>query len=243
MRRPSTARRRAAPAAAAVATLLLAGAGCGDEPSATERRARQVADAATEAGLPGPVADLLADAARGVDGTYRVGYDVADPAGGAVQHVTLTQRPPHRRLDVARDDGSADTTLTEGETSYQCTKPAGGTWSCELLSQGAVPPSGLFDDEAVAGLTDALAAGAADYVFTVEDRDLLGVTARCLVTRRAVDAPDDPALGTEATLCLSPEGARLLTEVPSGTLRATAYTTDLPEDAFELPAPVGPSPP
>jgi hypothetical protein len=55
------------------------------------------------------------------------------------------------------------------------------------------------------------------------------------VTRRAVDAPDDPALGAEATLCLSAEGARLLTEVPSGTLRATAYETTVADDAFDLP--------
>jgi hypothetical protein len=41
-------------------------------------------------------------------------------------------------------------------------------------------------------------------------------------------------------MCLAPDGAVVLVEVPSGTITATAYTTTIPNDAFTLPAPVNP---
>ncbi len=223
--------------------LLAAGAaGCGDdEPSATERRADQVADAATDAGLArrGRRAAARPRPRASTAPTARPTTSPAPPAARR-QHVTVTQRPPDRRLDITRDDGSADATIAEDGANHQCTKPAGdgGEWSCELLSEDAAAPSGLFDADAVGNLTTALTAGAADYVFTVEDRELVGVDARCLVTRRAIDAPDDPALGAEADAVPVGRGARLLTEVPSGTLRATAYETSVADDAFDLPATV-----
>ena len=44
-----------------------------------------------------------------------------------------------------------------------------------------------------------------------------------------------PALGASATLCISAEGAQLLVETPSGTVRAVEYDTEVDEGAFELP--------
>jgi len=211
-------------------------AACGDDPSPGEERASQVADAAADAGLADEVAELLADATRGVDGTYRVVYEVAAPGSDQPQRITVSQRPPERRLDIERPDGTADATIATGEGTYQCTTVA-GDWRCDQL-EVAPDPGGLFTGEAIDTLVGALTDGAASYEFTVEDRELLGVESRCLTTvlRAGVD---DPTLGERGTLCLSPEGARLLTETPAGTLRAVAYNTELPEDAFALPAEPG----
>ena len=158
--------------------------------------------------------------------------------------MTVTQRPPDRRLDVERADGTADATIAIDGSSYQCTE-TNETWRCELLTEDA-SPGGLFDTDAVDALAAALTDAADDYDFVVERRELVGVEARCLTTRRrdaaTSDGSDDALLGESATLCVSAEGARLLTEVPSGTLRAVAYEATVPDDAFTLPAQPGEAP-
>ena len=209
----------------------------GDTVDSAEQRAEQLAEAGEDAGLPAEVVALLADAAAGSSSTFQVTYEVADPAGGAPQRVTVTQQPPRRRLDVLRADGSADATIDTGEGVYQCALLEAG-WRCDLLREGSATP-GLLDPAVIDGLTAALTAAADDYDFTVETRTLLGVEARCLVTTLRDDAPDDPGLGASATMCLSDEGAQLLTEVPSGTLRAIEYRTEIAADAFHLPAEPG----
>lgn len=210
----------------------------GDGDPAGER-AEQVAAAGEEAGLPPDVVALLADAATGTASTFQVTYEVADPAG-APQRITVTQQPPRRRLDVQRADGTADATIDTGDATYQCALLE-SAWRCDLLREGA-PTAGLFDPTVIDRLADALTSAVADYRFTVETRTLVDVEARCLVTTLRDEARDDPALGASSTLCLSPEGAQLLTEVPTGTLRAVEYRTEIPADAFALPAEPGAPP-
>jgi hypothetical protein len=62
-----------------------------------------------------------------------------------------------------------------------------------------------------------------------------------LTTTRKPGREQNSSLGAAATLCLSPEGAVVLVEVPSGSIRATTYSTVIPNDAFTLPAPVTPT--
>ena len=54
---------------------------------------------------------------------------------------------------------------------------------------------------------------------------MAGTPARCVVV-------PDPA----SSLCIADSGAIVLAERPAGTVRATAHTTDIPDDAFDLPA-------
>lgn len=221
-----------------VARLLLAGAAtltaCGDDgPSAADQRADQLEGAAAEAGLPDEVVAFLATAAAGVDGTYRVTYEVADPAGAPTQRLTITQDPPNRRLDVDRDDGPDTTTIGTPDGALQCERPAeDGAWSCEQVTNASA--EGVFAQDRVEALTTALTDAAGSYTFAIEERTVAAVPARCLVATRRPEV-DDPTLGATATLCVSPEGAQLLTEVATGTLRAIEYSTDVPADAFDRP--------
>jgi hypothetical protein len=85
-------------------------------------------------------------------------------------------------------------------------------------------------------LADRLAADADRYDLTVEPRRLVGVEATCLVARLrpgVVAAGDE---GAEGTMCVSPEGAVLLTERPSELLQAVEYSAAVTDDAFTLPA-------
>lgn len=217
----------------ALALVVAVGVGCGDgEPAVDEQRAEQVGDAAAAAGLPEDVVAFLADAAAG-GGSFRVAYEVADPDGGDPQRVTITQRGTDRRVDVEQADGEAQSTIGTVEGTHVCRRPAADEpWVCERSTEA--PVVGLFDAEVVAALTEALTERADSYEFVVEDRTILGVEARCLVTTLRADV-DDPSLGSAGTLCTSPEGAQLLTETPTGTFRAVEYTTAVPDDAFALP--------
>jgi hypothetical protein len=159
---------------------------------------------------------VLADAAAGIDGTFSVTYAVEEGT------VTVTQRPPDRRVETTAGDGTVDVVVTVDGRTTACTDPPGDAEvRCDEL--GEAPPAGVFDADAVAELTDALAADTG-FDLAVEERDVAGTSARCVVT-------DPPA----ATLCVADTGAILLVERPAGTVRATAYTTEVPEDAFDLP--------
>ena len=80
----------------------------------------------------------------------------------------------------------------------------------------AADPGG-FDAAAVEALVDRLRAARDDYTFEVEDRRMLGVTARCLVTT----PKQEP--GTTGVFCVSDEGAILRLQGANGDLRATEY--------------------
>ena len=210
-----------APVAIVAAVLLAACGGGGDSAS---DQGKSIADAA---GLPKDVGDFFALATTGLNATYRVTLDTVDKAGKPVQ-VTTTQRPPEVRFDAFHADGSIDSTFATGGKRYQCAQ-TNGAWQCGEL--GPTDPIGeVFDPKTVSDIVAKLQQQAGAYDFRVETRTLAGVSARCLVTT--------PKTGSSqpATMCLSPEGAILLVDVPTGTITASAYSTTIPDDAFKLPA-------
>ena len=176
-------------------------------------------DAAEEAGFDDDVAELLADAAAAIDATYSVTYAVE---GGTV---VVTQRPPDRRVETTSSDGTVDVVLTVDGSTRACTDPPGDDEDVRCDDLGRSPATGVFDADSVASFTSALVGSADTFELRVTDEPLAGTDARCLVT-------EPPS----ARLCIADTGAVLLVEREAGTLRATAYTTDVADDAFEPPA-------
>jgi hypothetical protein len=216
-----------------IVALLVVGACSSSGPS----KADQGRSIAESAGLPKDVADFFAAATKAPTAAFRVSYDLTD-ANGKPSQVTLTQQEPKRRLDVFHADGTIDSTIGTGAHNVQCTK-TGDTWQCGDLGgdPGAKQANGVLDPDALRAATDRLRERAADFDFRIEARTIAGATARCLVTTRKPEAASDPSLGASGTLCLSDEGALLLGETPTGRFEAKEYTTTIPADAFDLPAP------
>jgi hypothetical protein len=219
------------------AVVLLVVAACSGHAQTKVDQGRSIAE---QAGLSKEVAAFFALAASATNATYRSTVETSDATGKPVQ-VTTTQRPPDSRFDTFHADGGVDSTILLSGHSYQCTMAA-NHWDCGEL--GPTPTSGaqVFSPSAVQKAIDGFRQRANDYDFRVEDRPLVGVTARCLITTRKAGHDQDSSLGASATLCLSPEGAVMLVETPSGSITATAYSTTIPNDAFTLPAPVAPPP-
>jgi hypothetical protein len=205
----------------------------------TETKADQGRSIAAEAGLSKEVAGFFALAASGTNRTYRVSLDTTDAAGNKLQ-VTTTQRPPDVRVDTFHADGTIDSTLALKGHRYQCTMAA-NQWQCGDLGISSSNNDEVFGATAVQLAIDRFKQRAADYDFRVEGRTIVNVKATCLLTTRKAGHDQDPSLGASATLCLSPDGAILSAEVPSGKLTASSYTTTIPDDALRLPAAVSSS--
>jgi hypothetical protein len=216
--------------------VLLVATACSGKGQTKADQGRSIADAA---GLSKPVTDFFALAASGTTATFRSTVTTADASGKPLQ-VTTTQRPPDLRVDAFHADGTIDSTIFAGGRRVQCTMAA-NHWDCGALSGQSSTESEVFTPTAVQSAIDGFRSRANDYDFRVEDRSLAGITARCLVTTRKPGREQDPSLGASATMCVSPEGAIVLVEVPSGAITATEYTTVIPQNAFDLPAPVSPS--
>lgn len=211
---------------------------CGGGGPSKSQQARSVAE---QAGLPRDVADFFALAAKGTQATYRVALDTTDSKGTKLQ-VTTTQRPPDVRVDTFHADGTIDATFSTKGQRYECTR-ANDRWQCGDLGPSSSSSGDVFDPSAVELAIDGFRQRAADYDFRVEHRTIANVDATCLVTNRKPGHDQDPSLGAAATLCLSPDGAILRAETSAGTLSASSYTTDIPGDAFALPAPISSSSP
>ena len=108
-------------------------------------------------------------------------------------------RVAYGKLVVTQEDGERRIDAGEGGEAARAADP------------------GAFDAAAVEVLVDRLRAARDDYTFSVEDRRMLGVTARCLVTSPT------PGPGTTGVFCVSDEGAILLLQGANGDLRATEY--------------------
>lgn len=127
--------------------------------------------------------------------------------------LALAAGAPDASYRVVYGEGDHRLVVTQREGERRVDAGQGG--------RAALPSDpGPFDEAAVARLVERLKASRADYTFDVEDRRMLGVTARCLVT-----APRHGE-GTTGTLCVSPEGALLLAEGATGELRATEYAPE-----------------
>lgn len=226
---------RAARSVAALLVAALVMTSCGDDQApweeAADERAARARQAATEGGLDDDVADLVATLARSVEATYRITYRAVD-ASGTTSTVTVTQRPPARRIDVVAPDRPDLSTIVTADASFTCVA-AEGEWRC---APGDAPTElgALVEADAVA-TSEALAASADDFALRITSRVVAGVDARCL----EATATTRDAGGPAGRLCVAPEGPPLLVERASGTLAATSYTTDVDADAFDLPAEPG----
>jgi hypothetical protein len=212
----------------AVPALLAA---CGSSGSSRSDQGRSIASGA---GLPKDVADVFALALNAASATFTVSYASTDASGSATQ-ITITQQPPNRRLDVIQADGTVESTFRTVSISYQCTKSP--DWSCGTLGRASDGDLGdPLGADVVAGALTKLRDQAEDYDFHTDQRRLVGVDARCLVTTLKAGHDSQASLGASGTLCVSPEGAVLLVDVPTGKLTATDYSTSVATDAFHLPA-------
>lgn len=216
-----------------VVALVLGLAACGGGGPSKTDQARSVAE---QAGLPNDVAEFFALAAKGTQATYRVSLDSTD-ANGAKLQVTTTQRPPDVRVDTFHADGTIDATFSVRGQRSECTR-ANDKWQCGDLGPASSSSDDVFGASAVSLAIDRFRQRATDYDFHVEHRTIANVDATCLVTTRKPGHDQDPSLGASATLCLSDDGAILRAETAAGTLSASSYTTDIPGDAFALPAPI-----
>jgi hypothetical protein len=216
--------------------VVVFGAACGGSGTSREAQNRSIAQ---DAGLPAPVGDFFALAARGADATYTESVQTNDAKGNSVQ-ITTTQRPPDRRLDVFNADGTIDATIATGGKTYQCTQTA-GTWMCGELGPAPSSSGGVLATDIVQRAVDEFRARAADYDFAVDQRTIANAPVSCLVTTRKPGHELDANLGATATLCLSHEGVPLYVDVPAGRLTAVAYATSVDPHAFDLPAPVSAS--
>lgn len=225
-------------AAAVVALAALVLAAC---TSSGPNRADQGRSIASGAGLSGEVGDLFALVLQGVDATYTVTYSTKDSAGKDLQ-LTVTQRPPDRRIDDFQPDGTIESTFRLGSVAYQCTKPPGqdGAWTCGAIGSDTGGAGGTsadpLDPATLRGAIDGFRQRAADFDFRVEHRTIIGIDARCLVTTSKGAASSSSAAMVSATLCVAPDGGLLAVDVPSGSFSATAYSTTVDESSLRLPA-------
>jgi hypothetical protein len=212
------------------ATILLLG-GCGGS-SSTARVASQRADqarrAAADAGLPRDVQDLLARAAGAAAKRFTVTYRTGDGSTAV-----LTQRPPRRRVDLQVGDVTR-TLIDREDGSWSCLL-ADKQWKCQKATSTPVELS-PFSAGDVERTVDQLAASRATYTFRVEHRRVADTAATCLVTTLRPDAPHDATQAPLGELCLSPEGAPLVSRGGTEELVATRYRTSAPASAFTLPA-------
>ncbi|MGH9184484.1 MAG: hypothetical protein ACRD0U_01495 [Acidimicrobiales bacterium] len=211
--------------------------GDGGSDRATGRRADQARQAAAEAGLDDDVQEILALAASGLDATYQVTFETTGEGEGESAQLVVSQRPPDRRLDLIGADGATATSLFVDDAAYQCSKPADGEWECVATAAdtGSSAP-GVFDEDTLASTIAELAASRTVYDFSVERRQVAGVDASCLVTELRPGREPIEGQGESGTLCFSGEGAIVVVEQPGERAAASAYTTDLPADLFNLPA-------
>jgi len=216
--------------------VILGVAACGGSSQTKADQGRSIAE---QAGLAPDVATFFSLAASGANATYRETIETTDTTGKPLQ-VTTTHRPPDTRVDTFSADGTVDSTIVVGGRSYQCTMAA-NHWDCGELGASQPTNTQVFNPSAVQNAIDGFRQRVNDFDFRVEDRPMAGIRARCLITTRKPGREQDSSLGGTATLCLSPEGAVLLVEVPSGSITATAYSTTIPGDAFTLPAAVTPA--
>lgn len=210
----------------------LAGA-CGDgDADVGDDRAEQVRRAATEAGLPDDVADVLALAATGATATFQVTYGGSDGA-----EVVVSQDPPNRRVDALTAGLIVQSQVVRDGVGYTCELPErgqpGDPLECDR-TRGAIEAQGAFTAEALAAFTDELTRSRDDIDLTVEARTIAEVAATCLIAEPVAGTPLGGAGPSVDTICLSSEGAQLLLDSGGERVVASSYTTEVPEGTFDV---------
>jgi len=211
-------------------------AACGGESGSDtlgRERSEQVRDAAVAAGLPHDVADVLALAARGTTAAYRITYPGSD--GGTI---VVSQEPPNQRLDVVTGDIIVQSHVIRDGVGYECTARSTPPRQDEPLecrrADAATDAPGAFTTEALAAFTEQLAESADRFDLAVEERPIAGTTATCLVAAPKAGTPIDGKGPGVDSLCLSPEGAQLLTDAGGERIVADTYSTEVPEGTFDV---------
>jgi hypothetical protein len=221
-----------------VLSSLIALGGCGGSSSsaaargaaAARIRAAQARAVARQAGLGPDVQSFLATAAGASKATYTVVYDQ-----GGGQSTTVIARAPDRRIDVvgAAGAGSTDRIIIRDQATYVCHLDA-KRWTC--LSGITSAPGGPFTPDAITTTIGSLARLGQTYEFSVADRPMLGLSARCLTASHRPGQSADPTVGDRAVICIAPSGVILRVEDSGNPLQATSYREAVPSGAFDLPA-------
>ena len=197
-----------------------------------EDRARQVREAAADAGLGADVAEVLALAARGATATFQVSYPGTEGAS-----LVVSQDPPNRRVDVLQAGLLVQSQVVRDGVAYRCRLPARGRPGDELdctRTGGAIEGPGAFTEEALTTFTEELAASLDALDVTVEERTIAGTRARCLVTAPKAGTQLDPEGPGVDTICLSDEGAQLLVDRGGERVVADDYSTTVPSGTFDV---------
>jgi hypothetical protein len=213
-----------------VATAGACGGDGGDDLART--RADQARQVAKDAGLPVAVQDVLAQAATSATRTFTVRYTLGDQGTS-----TVTQDPPHRRVEIVVGTGPTAitrATIANDDGTFGCTRSA-GIWSCQKTSDtpDEFGPLALGD---IQQTTEDLAQARRSYRFHVESRTVAATRATCLVTELEPGQPADPTRGERGVLCVSPDGVPLLIDAGPTQITATAYKASASDAAFRLPA-------
>ena len=202
------------------------------EAELAEDRARQVREAAADAGLEADVAEVLALAARGATATFQVSYPGTEGAS-----LVVSQDSPHRRVDVLQAGLLVQSQVVRDGVAYRCQLPPRGRPGDELdctRTGGAIESPGAFTDDALTTFTEELAASLDALDLTVDERTIAGTRARCLVTAPKAGAQLDPEGPGVDTICLSDEGAQLLVDRGGERVVADDYTTTVPGGTFDV---------
>jgi hypothetical protein len=212
---------------------LLALAACGDDgPAIGDQRADQVRAAASEAGLPADVADVLALAAKADGATFQIAY-----AGDDGARLVVSQAPPDRRVDVIQGDVVVESRVLRDEIAYRCSPDTSsgakdGALTCRRAA-GAIDATGTFTDEALEDFVQQLVSSSKALDLKVTTRKIAGAEATCLTSTPKAGTPlDGTGPGTDE-LCLSREGAQLLVDHGGQRLVADRYSTQVPKGTFD----------
>ena len=216
---------------ALAAVAALASCSSDDDPVA-EERSDEVRAAAADAGLSDEVADVLALAAQGMSATYRITYPGTEGAA-----VVVSQEPPNHRVDIVVGDVVVESRVLRDGVSYRCRAGtparAGEALDCRRAA-AAVQAPGSFTEEALDDFTAALAGSVDRFDITVEERTIADTPATCLVTAPTAGSAIDGTGPNVDTLCLSPEGAPLLTDADGERVVADTYTVEVPDGTFDI---------
>ena len=213
----------------AILVLVLVLAGCGDDDSKDEPQDAPTPTPETTPVLEGPSKELVELLTGGLDVTYKATYQTTTPEGQEGDTYVVINRPPRARIDITSADGSEPSSVIIGGDSNTATIGCSGSaqqWECsetEPLGGSLVRTAGPFPFFSAADL----------QLFDVTEsasRTVAGQDARCLRLIRKDQTTGD----TE--YCLSRDGVPLFIAAPFGTVEATEFSVDVPDQDFTPPA-------